>query len=343
MLSTRAGSCVWLAPLVAATQIAFVASVGCTGRIEDPVPGWGQPGIPSGSNSPTLGPPGVAPNTSPEAVPAGMKAETPATVPNDACQGVDTVGRSPLRRLTRFEYNNSVRDLLGDTSSPAKAFPSEEIGNGFGNDADAQSVSGLLAEQYGTVAQGIAERATAAGSIGKLDACATNLATDKEAACARTIVEKLATNAYRRPLVAGEADELVGLYTAARAKAPFATALATPIEALLQTPDFLYRVELGAPDAAKPQRIRPSGPEMATRLAYLFWGGPPDAALAAAAQSGALSTDAGVRAQAERLLADPKSHPVIRFFFDNLLPIASLSQLERDAMLYPTFTAAIGG
>ena len=292
----------------------------------------------TGPNGPNTqgGPPG----TTPGKTPGGDATDQPTS----ACQGVeDTVGRSPLRRLTRFEYNNTVRDLVGDTSSPAKAFPSEEIGNGFGNDADAQNVSGLLAEQFSTVAQAIAERATAAEVIAKLDACATNLVADREEACARTIVTKLATRAYRRPLVSGEADALVGLYTAARTKAPFAVSLSTAIEALLQTPDFLYRVELGAPDAAKPERLRPSGPEMATRLAYLFWGSPPDAVLDAAAASGELLTNAGVRKQAERLLADPKARPVIRFFFDNLLPISSLSQLERDAMLYPTFNASIGG
>lgn len=77
-------------------------------------------------------------------------AHTPAP---GAVEGVDPacVDRAPrhsvVRRLTRFEYNNTVRDLLGDTTQPAKALPSEEIGNGFGNDSEAQAVSSLLAEQ----------------------------------------------------------------------------------------------------------------------------------------------------------------------------------------------------
>jgi hypothetical protein len=69
-------------------------------------------------------------------------------------------GRAPIRRLTRFEYNNTVRDLLGDDSEPANAFPSEELGNGFGNDADAQPVSSFLAESYNSVAEQVALRAT---------------------------------------------------------------------------------------------------------------------------------------------------------------------------------------
>jgi hypothetical protein len=250
---------------------------------------------------------------------------------------------APLRRLTRFEYNNSVRDLLGDTTSPAKALPSEEIGNGFGNDADSQSVSGLLAEQLSAVAAAVAQRATAADAIGKLHRCIQNVKAENETACARNVLEQLATRAYRHALAVEDLDELMALYTSSRAEATFATALATAIEAVLQTPDFMYRIEFGELDPAQPERRRPSGAEMATRLSYLFWGSVPDAALTAAAESGELSTAAGVRTQASRLLADKKARPILRFFFDNLLPIATLAQLPRDAAVYPNFNANIGG
>ncbi|WP_437821828.1 DUF1587 domain-containing protein [Sorangium sp. So ce1078] len=83
---------------------------------------------------------------------------SPTTVDPPVCEeGAVYPGRAPLRRLTRFEYNNTVRDLLGDTTDPAFSLPSEDVGNGFGNDADTLSVSSLLAEQLGTVAEGIAE------------------------------------------------------------------------------------------------------------------------------------------------------------------------------------------
>jgi hypothetical protein len=81
---------------------------------------------------------------------------------------------------------------------------------------------------------------------------------------------------------------------------------------------------------------------MATRLSYLFWSSAPDDALRAAAASGELLTPAGIRTQAQRLLADPKARDVVHFFFDNLLPISSLASLERDAAVYPTFSAKIG-
>jgi hypothetical protein len=70
-------------------------------------------------------------------------------------------GPSPVRRLTRAEYNNTVRDLLNDTSDPANRFAEEELGLGFSNNAVVQSVSGLLIEQYETAAANLAATATA--------------------------------------------------------------------------------------------------------------------------------------------------------------------------------------
>jgi len=252
---------------------------------------------------------------------------------------------SPLRRLTKFEYNNTVQALLGDDTSPANAFPSEELGNGFGNDADAQAVSSLLVEKYVAVAEGVAARATATPEdLARLAACAGEVTegTDRgvEDACALSFIEDFVARAYRRPLEEGEAEELFALQQLVRADATFATSMATVIEAVLQSPSFLYRVERGVVDGKG--RRRPSGYEMATRLSYFFWGSMPDEELFAAAQTDELLTNEGVLAQAERLLADPRSRTVVRFFFDHLLPISGLSSLERDEMLYPTFSAAIG-
>ena len=255
------------------------------------------------------------------------------------------VGRAPLRRLTRFEYNNTVRDLFGDATQPANQLPPEEIGNGFGNDADTLSVSSLLAEQYLAVAEGIAARATAnATALVRLDACAGNVASATEEACARTIIEKLAPRVYRRPLVAGESDALLALFksTHATLNATFVTGISSVIQALLQAPEFLYRIELGVPDAANPNLKRPSGDEMAARLSYLFFGSAPDDTLRAAARTGELLTNQGVLTHATRMLSDARSHAVIRFFFDNLLPINSLSDLTRDKTQFPTFSPAIG-
>ncbi|WP_437979482.1 DUF1592 domain-containing protein [Sorangium sp. So ce117] len=307
-----------------AVSIALIVASGCTGdlggfRTEDSKP-----------NDPNDPPP----------------TSTTGTGPTDpaACEdGTVYPGRAPLRRLTRFEYNKTVRDLLGDTTEPAISLPSEDVGNGFGNDADTLSVSSLLAEQLGTVAEGVAKRATATPeALAKLDPCARSVTAEGEEACARTIIERLAPLAYRRPLAAGEADELLALYSAGRTDASFDVGIATVIEGLLQSPDFLYRIEFGAPDPERSELRRPTGDEMATRLSYLLWGTMPDEDLRTAAQAGELSTKEGVRAHAERMLEDPRSRTTVRYFFDNLLPISSLADLERNAESFPTFTRTIG-
>lgn len=261
-----------------------------------------------------------------------------------ACGG-EPSDRASLRRLTRFEYNNTVRDLLGDDTRPGNAFPSEELGNGFGNDANAQPVSSLLAEQYNTVAEDVALRATATPEkLGVLATCAASITTTTdattEAACAESLLEDLATRAYRRPLAPGELEGLLELREAIRAEADFATSVAAVIEAILQSPDFLYRIERGT--VGEDGRLRPTDHEMATRLSYLLWGTMPDAELFAAADAGELATAEGVRAHAERMLDDERSRPVVRFFFDNLLPISGLAYLERDPALFPTYSGSIG-
>jgi hypothetical protein len=253
--------------------------------------------------------------------------------------------RAPLRRLTRFEYNNTVRDLFGDNTQPANALPPEELGNGFGNDADTISVSGLLAEQYGIVAEGIADRVTSSPTaLAKWAPCASTVTVATEDACLLTIIDSLAPRAFRRPLAADESDELFALAQSLRSSAggTFATSVSGLIEAILQSPDFLYRIEFGVPDPVRPELRRPSGDEMATRLSYFFWGTLPDEPLRAAASTGELLSAEGVRAQAARMLDDPRSRTMMRFFFDNLLPINGLTDIERDRTLFPKFSSELG-
>lgn len=233
--------------------------------------------------------------------------------------------------------------MLGDSSFPANTFPSEQIGNGFGNDADSQQVVGALAEQYVSVAEKVATNAVSAERLPTVAPCAAQV-TDpaSEAACAKTVAESFTPKAWRRALQPGEADGLVALFTEVRAASDFKSSLSAMLEAILQSPEFLYKPEFGTAVAGRTDVKQPTGEEMATRLSYLFWGSTPDEALRTAAANGELLTPDGVRLQAQRLMADPRAREVVRFFFDNLLPISSLSQLERDPEQYPAFNAKVG-
>ncbi|MDX2050977.1 MAG: DUF1592 domain-containing protein [Polyangiaceae bacterium] len=256
--------------------------------------------------------------------------------------------RAPMRRLSRFEYTNTMRDLVGDTTSPGNDLAAEDLGNGFSNDADTQTVSSLLAGQYVDVAAGIATRAMApGGAISKLNACATSVPanTAAETDCFNAVIPPLATGAYRRPLAAGEAEELLALFQTLRNNgSDFASSLTGVVQALLLTPDFLYRPEFGVPVPGQANLLRPTGYEMATRLSYLYFGSMPDAELAAAAARGELDTADGVLARATAMVNDPMGRAAtnVGFFFDNLLPIARVGFLSRDAATFPTYSTKIG-
>ncbi len=308
-----------------ALTFAVISTAACTGQLSGEP---GGPGTSAGGGTTSVGGSGTS-------VGGG-------TIPPTTC--TTTTTRAPMRRLTRFEYNNVARDLLRDTSYPANLLPSEELGNGFGNDADQQAVVAALVEQYVTVAETMAATATSATNLAALAPCATQVKdAASESACAHTIADTFTPKAWRRALVAGEVDGLVALFTSTRATADFPTSVAAMLEAILQSPEFLYRPELGVGVAGRTDVKQPTSEEMASRLSFLFWGSMPDDALRAAATAGQLSNPAGIRAQAQRLLADPKARDVVHFFFDKLLPIESTSQLERDTEnLYKTFSGKIG-
>lgn len=268
----------------------------------------------------------------------------PSTVVPENC-GQPVPPRSPLRRLTHFEYSNTIEKLLGDSSSPGSGLPAEQSGNGFGNDADQQPVSTLLAQRYIGVAQEIAGRATSPTSIGALAPCVATLGSSPtpsaERTCVDSFISSFAPRAYRRPLEAGEAEELGSLFDTLRVEGDFSSGVAGVLQAVLLTPEFLYRPEFGVPVPGRPDLLRPTGYEMATRLSYFYWGTMPDPALTQAAAAGELDTAEGVLTHATRMLTDPRAETSLRFFFDKLLPISSLSSLPRDLTLYPTFTAEV--
>lgn len=81
----------------------------------------------------------------------------------DVCEPARVdVGRVTIRRLNRFEYDSTVRDLLGDTTRPGQGFPADDFGHGFDNQGDVLSTAPLLVEKYDTAALKLVQ--TALGS-----------------------------------------------------------------------------------------------------------------------------------------------------------------------------------
>jgi hypothetical protein len=241
-----------------------------------------------------------------------------------------------IRRLNRFEYDATVRDLLGDHTRPAQAFPPEEEANGFDNDAALLTVSDLGAEKYLLAAETLASAAVA--DLPSLLPC--DPAPD-EAACARAFIERFGRRAYRRPLDGEEIAILEDVYAQARAEWDFAAGIKLVIETMLQSPQFLYRVEIGEPRAPGEiwQRLTPW--ETASRLSYLLWGSMPDDGLFRAAEDGKLATRAEVETQARRLLADPRALEQIAHFHERWLGLYLLGDLDKDPATFPEYSPGL--
>jgi hypothetical protein len=248
-----------------------------------------------------------------------------------ACKtGIDP-GPSPLRRLTRVEYDNTVRDLLGDQSRPGRNFPGDQRALGFDNNAETATVSPLLADRYVSAAEDLAKAAVAKlPSVLPCDPVQTG-----EAACLDKFLDTFARRAWRRPLEAAERANLKRAFTEGRI-AKFGDGIQTVIEVLLLSPQFLYRFERGVPVPGTTYfKLTPW--ELASRLSYLLWGSMPDDALLAAAEGGKLATASDVLGQAQRMIKDPRAAATLATFNDQWLRLEELADLDKEPAVFPAF------
>jgi hypothetical protein len=217
-----------------------------------------------------------------------------------------------VRRLTHAQYDNTVRDLLGDYSKPAERFPPEDYVDGFKNQLTAQGMPPLLVETYSTAAERLALNAFRIGDINGLVPCKP--ASFSDAKCRDTFVRTFGLRAFRRPLTEDELKRYASVFSQqARVSRRFLDGARVVVEAMLQSPNFLFHVEAG-PDG------RYTDYDVASRLSYLLWNTMPDDALFEAAAKGELSTAAGRERAARRLLENtPKGREALDQFFEEWL------------------------
>lgn len=241
-----------------------------------------------------------------------------------------------MRRLSSREYDNTIRDLLGDTSNFAQTtFPADPRVNGFDNNATVLTVSGPLEQAYFTAAEALALNAVA--NLPTLLACdPTKQGND---VCARSFITSFGKRAFRRPLAQTEVDALFGHYQSALSQWGFSDAIRLTLETILVSPSFLYRVELGVP-SSNPNMVALGPYERATRLSYLLWSSMPDAALTAAADANQLDTPEQIETQAKRMLADPKARDAVAAFHLAWLGVDGPPP-QKVASIYPTWTPDI--
>lgn len=230
------------------------------------------------------------------------------------CTGTPSVAASPMRRLSNTEYRFTVADLLGMPELAARVtadFVEDTESLGYRNAAEFLNISSDTARQYSDAADVLSVEAVAS-RWNDLVRCNSG---EAERDCARRFITSFGERAYRRPLTQAEVSEvLTKSYDAARSGGyDFRSGIEWVIFGVLQSPQFLHRVELVRSDG---QAVRVGGYEMASRLSYLIWGSMPDEALLTAARNGELDTDEGVAMQADRLLADEKSRRMYDFFVE---------------------------
>ena len=237
---------------------------------------------------------------------------------------VSLAASAQLRRLTHSQYNNTVRDLLGDQTQPADSFPQEDFTHGFKNQISAQDISPLLAEAYNSAAERLAKSAFLGGQdTNRLIPCKPGAV-----GCAGKFIRSFGRRAFRRPLTSLE----VRRYTAVLAKTgDFLSGAQLVIEAMLQSPKFLFRTEGGS-----------SPYDVAARLSYFLWDTMPDEDLFRAAASGELASKAGVDKTVKRMIADPRARQAVDEFASQWLRFDLVQSAVKDRSLYPQFTPELG-
>ena len=301
--STRAALTVWIA----------VALAGCYEGLANGPRGGGDSGTSGGADAdPTEGSEG---------------GELPPDDPEP-----DEVGASALHLLTRTEYENSVRALLPSIDFVADELPTDFDVDGYASNAGIGLNEGTV-DAYRRLAERAAEQA-AASMDAVVSAAGCDLAEGDP--CAEQFIEQFVRLAYRGSVPATATAEYASLYDTGGTPTD---GLRLVITAVLQSPRFLYRVEVeGTDDApAIPGVYALTPAELATRLAFALWKAPPDEELLDAAAAGELE-GAGLVDVAARMMDDGRFRTALDRFHEQWMGIADLETLDRDASVFAEFS-----
>jgi hypothetical protein len=265
---------------------------------------------------------------------AGSTSTTDATTdgettgePDVACTHVG-VGPTPLQRLTRAQYVNAVGDLLGVEVDPAGLDGDEKVG------PFAANVSALpsepLVQQYRILAE-----QTAQAAMPKLqDIVGCNTA---HAECTDAFVRAFGRRAFRRPLSDDEVARYGALFALGDDGIDGARVV---VSAMLQSPLFLYRPELGVGDPHG-EMVPLEAYEIASRLSFFLWDSIPDDALLDAAAAGEIDDVDGIEYQVTRMLSDGRARRSVGSFHRQWLALDELATATKDPEHYPSFDDAM--
>jgi hypothetical protein len=248
--------------------------------------------------------------------------------------GVEVASPRMLRQLNLAEYGNTVSDLLHLTNVDTSAVPPDVAVDGFTTNVAGIFVSSTAMDAYNSTALTLGNRAMAE-SFTALVPCQT-----QDLACAGTFIDQFGLRAFRRPVAADEKARYLAMLDPTLTGGDFKTGLGVIIRAMLVSPNFLFRSELGADVGGGTFKLTPY--EIASALSYTYWGTMPDDALFASAMSGALANKTEIEAQARRLLADARGRAHVSSFFFEWMESARAYVATKDSSKYAAFTAGQG-
>ena len=245
-------------------------------------------------------------------------------------------GRVLIHRLSRMEYNNTVRDLFGVDSRPADRFPADGGGGGgFDNNADTLFIPPILMERYLEAASDILAEAKPERIFFVQPG---ERYTPREAA--RRIIEHFANRAFRRPVEMDEMKRLMRLFDAVTERGEFfPDAVRLSLKAILVSPNFLFRVER---DQESTEAYLVGDYELASRLSYFLWSSMPDDELFQLAAQKQLREPRVLEQQVRRMMQSPKFSALANSFAGQWLRVRDLySTVQPDPKRYPTFTPSL--
>lgn len=284
---------------------------GCQGQVAPPRDSE-KPGDREDDGNP--GNPGTAPTLPPELTPAPVA----------------------VRRLNGIEVRNTIADVLLAGETFSSDFQLDAGRHDFDNQYGGSNVTLRFAEEL----QSAAEKAATqfAARLDQALPCAKSVSRDAEPTCLRSFFDTTGRQLFRRALSDAERSNLSLVFDAVRADGDFAYAVGAVVEAMLQSPNFAFRTELGSGTSSK-GAVSLAGYELASELSYFLWRSAPDQSLLDAAESGKLASASDVEAQAQRLLDDPRAKRGVRDFFAQWLEVEQLARgLEKSD---PAFTPAL--
>jgi hypothetical protein len=252
-------------------------------------------------------------------------------------------GASPdMRRLTDAQYRNIIADVFGpQILVPGESHPPVRTDGLLAVGTRTSRITPSGFEEYYSRARLIAQQVVSPENRDVAFPCKPASVSAADDACARQFFSEAGLLLFRRPLNEKELTTAVEVSREGAKLGGFYDGVAVGLIGLLTAPQFLFVIDETEPDPDRKGEKRLTAYAKASRLSFLLWNSTPDRALLAASADGSLHTRAGLERQVDRMMASPRLETGMRAFFDDFLHFDRFETLEKDAVIYPAFTAEV--